>query len=163
MAQVFDLNSHYLYFLSDAGEEFSYVARYDLSNSERASVEKGSWDITGIAFSRNGKYRVVTTNEDAHSKISITEVATSRAIDLPNLPDGDITDVAISDSEAKMAFYHNGSRSPADLYSYDFGTRKVARLTKSPEELANQPGRPRPRQGRPVQVVRRSRDSRHSL
>ncbi len=138
VAQVFDLNSHYLYFLSDQGGEFSYIARYDLSNSERAEVQKASWDITGMTFSRNGKYCVVTTNEDARSKISITEVASNRAVDLPNLPDGDITDVAISDSEAKMAFYHNGSRSPADLYSYDFGTRKVARLTKSLSSQINQ-------------------------
>ena len=30
-----------------------------------------------------------------------------------------------------MAFYHNGSRSPANLFVYDFDTKKVAKLTDS--------------------------------
>ncbi len=131
VAQVFDPGSRYLYFLSDSGGEFSYIARYDLSNSERTALQKSSWDVTRIAFSRTGKYRIVTTNEDARTKTAITEVASNRAVELPPLSDGDITDVAISDSEAKLAFYHKGPRAPADLYSYDLGTKKGSRLTKS--------------------------------
>ncbi len=131
VAQVFDPSSRYLYFLSDAGEEFSYIARYDLSNSKREVFQKGKWDISGIGFSRTGKYRVVSTNEDARTTLSVTEVASDRALDLPALPDGDITDVAFSDSETKLAFYHKGSRSPANLYAYDLANRKATRLTRT--------------------------------
>jgi dipeptidyl aminopeptidase/acylaminoacyl peptidase len=130
-AQVFDYSSRYLLFLSDAGEEFTYIARYDLSKAERSDVQKASWDITAVSFSLNGKYRVVTTNEDARSKITVYDVATDKPIDLPALPDGDITGVTISDSEKKLAFYHNGPRSPNDLYVYDLDSRKAVRLTKS--------------------------------
>jgi dipeptidyl aminopeptidase/acylaminoacyl peptidase len=130
-AQVFDYSSRYLLFLSDAGEEFTYIARYDLSKAERSDVQKASWDITAVSFSHNGKYRVVTTNEDARSKITVYEVATDKPIDLPALPDGDITGVTISDSEKKLAFYHNGPRSPNDLYLYNLDNRKAVRLTKS--------------------------------
>ena len=103
--QEFDVNSKYLYFLSNEGGEFLYVARYDLSNGKREVVEKAPWDVFYTYFSRNGKYRVVATNEDARTKIRIYEEATGKPVDLPPLPDGDITGVVISDSETKMAFY----------------------------------------------------------
>ena len=130
-AQVFDVNSKYLYFLSNEGEEFAYIARYNLANGERSQVEKAPWDITETAFSHNGKYRVISTNEDARTKIKIYEDQTGQAVALPALPEGDITGVRFSDSETKMAFYHDASRSPGNLYLYDFGTKKATQLTKS--------------------------------
>lgn len=130
-AQAFDPSSKYLYFLSNDGGEFMYIARYDLANGERSAVEKAPWDITAIYFSHNGKYRVVSTNEDARTKIKIYEEGSGRTVDLPALPDGDISDIHISDSETRMAFYHDGARSPGNLYVYDFDTKKATRLTDS--------------------------------
>jgi dipeptidyl aminopeptidase/acylaminoacyl peptidase len=129
--QAFDVNSKYLYFLSNEGGEFLYVARYDLSNGKREVVEKTPWDVSSMSFSRNGKYRVVATNEDARTKVKIYEEATGKLVNLPALPEGDISGIKISDSETKMAFYHDSSRSPANLYVYDFGTKKLTRLTDS--------------------------------
>jgi dipeptidyl aminopeptidase/acylaminoacyl peptidase len=128
---AFDVNSKYLYFLSNEGGEFMYVARHDLKTGKREVVEKTRWDVSLMGFSRNGKYRVVATNEDARTKVKIYEEATGKVVDLPPLPEGDINGINISDSETKMAFYHDGSRSPANLYVYDFGTKKLARLTNS--------------------------------
>ncbi len=128
---VFDVNSKFLYFLSDEGGEFKYVARYDLGNGKREVVEKAPWDVSGYYFSRNGEYRVVVTNEDARNKIKVYEEATGKLVPLPPLPEGDISGVRISDSETKMAFYHDGARSPANLYVYDFGATKPLKLTES--------------------------------
>ncbi|MEY2531091.1 MAG: hypothetical protein QOI96_1176, partial [Verrucomicrobiota bacterium] len=129
--QTFDPNSQHLYFLSNDGGEFFYVARYELKSDKREVVEKAPWDVSFMSFSRNGKYRVVATNEDARTKVKIYEETTGKPIDLPALPEGDITGLRISDSETKMAFYHDGSRSPANLYIYDFATKKLVRLTNS--------------------------------
>jgi dipeptidyl aminopeptidase/acylaminoacyl peptidase len=129
--QAFDVNSKYLYYLTNEGEEFAHVARYDLRNGQHEVVEKAAWDVSEISFSRNGKYRVVAINEDARTKLKVIEEATGNQVPLPELPDGDITGVTISDSETRMAFYHNGSRSPNNLYVYDFATTKAMRLTES--------------------------------
>src|SRR4030095_6238626 len=129
--QAFDVNSKYLYFLSNEGGEFLYIARYDLNNGKREVVEKTPWDVLFVSFSRNGNYRVVATNEDARTKVRVYEEATGKSVDLPPLPEGDIGGIVISDNETKMAFYHDGSRSPANLYVYDFGTKDLARLTNS--------------------------------
>ncbi len=57
--QEFDVDSKALYFLSNEGDEFSYLARYDLASGKREVVEKAKWDIAGMGFSRTGKYRVI--------------------------------------------------------------------------------------------------------
>lgn len=127
--QAFDVDSKFLYFLSNDVDEFMYLARYDVGNGKREVAEKAKWDMVGMSFSRTGKYRVTATNEDARTKIKIVETATKKPVELPPLPDGDVTGVKISDSETLMAFYHNGARSPNNLYVYNFADKKVARLT----------------------------------
>ena len=118
--QAFAPDSKSLYFLSDDGAEFTYLAKFDLATGQREVVEKKKWDMTEMSFSRTGKYRVTATNEDTRTKVSILETVTGKEVELPPLPAGDITGVTISDSETEMAFYHNGSRSPNNLYTYNF-------------------------------------------
>ena len=130
-AQTFDVQSKYLYYLSDAGAEFRYVARYDLATGKTEVVEKAPWDVFYTYFSRNGKYRITAINEDARTKIKINDTATGKLIPLPQLPNADITGVNISPSEKLMAFYLNGDRSPSNLYVYDFATKKATKLTDS--------------------------------
>ena len=129
--QSFDPASRYLYYLTDENSEFAHVARYDLASGKTEVVERATWDVSYTYFSRNGKYRVVATNEDARTRIKIYDQATGKPVALPQLPNGDITGVNISRSERKMAFYLNGDRSPSDLHVYDFATRKVTKLTSS--------------------------------
>lgn len=130
-AQEFDVNSKYLYYLTDDGSQFRYVARYDLKSRATKIIEKAPWDISYTYFSRTGKYRVTAINEDARTKINIYDQATGKLVDLPKLPNADITGVSISPSEKLMAFYLNGDRSPSNLYVYDFATKKATRLTDS--------------------------------
>ena len=130
-AETFDVNSKYLYYLTDKGSEFRYVARYDLTTGKSEEVEKAPWDVSYTYFSRNGKYRVTAINEDARTKIKIYETATNKLVSLPHLPNADITGVNISPSEKLLAFYLNGDRSPSNLYVYDFTTKKATKLTES--------------------------------
>ena len=130
-AQTFDVDSKYLYYLTDKGSEFSYVTRYDLATGKTEVVEKAPWDVAYTYFSHNGKYRVTAINEDARTKIKVYDTATGKLVSLPQLPNADITGVNISPSEKRMAFYLNGDRSPSNLYVYDFVTKKATKLTDS--------------------------------
>jgi dipeptidyl aminopeptidase/acylaminoacyl peptidase len=129
--ETFDPSSKFLYYLSDEGSEFKGIVRYDLASGEKAPTAKSNWDVSFVAFSRTGKYRVVGTNEDARTKVTVYEGATDKVVPLPPLPEGDITAVRFSDSETKLGFYHDGARSPANLYVYDFATQKPLKLTES--------------------------------
>ena len=161
-AETFDVNSKYLYYLTDAGSEFRYVARYDLATGKSEVVEKAPWDVSYTYFSHNGKYRVTAINEDARTKIKIYETATGKLVSLPQLPNADITGVNISPSEKLMAFYLNGDRSPSNLYVYDFVTKKATKLTDSLNPEIN-PSRSRRFTGDSLQVVRRRRCAFDSL
>ena len=129
--ETFDVSSKYLYYLTDSGSEFGYVARYDLATGKSEVVEKAPWDVAYTYFSENGKYRVTAVNEDARTRIKIYDTATGKLVSLPQLPNADITGVNISRSEKLMAFYLNGDRSPSNLYVYDFSTKKATKLTDS--------------------------------
>jgi len=136
--ETFDLASKYLYYRTDTGSEFSYVARYDLASGKSEVVEKAPWDVSYTYFSHNGKYRVTAINEDARTRMKIYDTATGKLVSLPQLPNADITGVNISPSEKLMAFYLNGDRSPSNLYVYDFKTKKVTKLTDSLNPEINQ-------------------------
>ncbi len=129
--QTFDVASKYLYYLTDSGSEFQYVARYDLATGKTEVVEKTPWDVSYTYFSQNGKYRVTAINEDARTRIKIYDTASGKLVTLPQLPNADITGVNISPSEKLMAFYLNGDRSPSNLYVYDFNSKKATKLTDS--------------------------------
>ncbi|OJT26803.1 S9 family peptidase [Archangium sp. Cb G35] len=129
VATSFDPASTALYFLTDQDSEFKHVARYELATGKTEVVERADWDVMYTYFSRKGGYRVTAINEDGRTVIRVHDVKAGKPLALPKLPEGDITSVTISDSEKRMAFYHNGDRSPSNLHVYDFGTKKVTRLT----------------------------------
>jgi dipeptidyl aminopeptidase/acylaminoacyl peptidase len=139
--ETFSPDSKSLYFLTDENSEFTYLKRYDIETGASEIAEKADWDIWYTYFSRNGKYRIMGINEDARTVIKIYDTETNRLVRLPKLPGGNITSVNISKSEKLMTFYFNGSRSPNNLYVYDFDAKKYTKLTDTmnpeinPEDL----------------------------
>ncbi len=131
----FDPASQALYYLTNDGSEFTRVGRYTLADGKSEDVERADWDIVYTYFSENGAYRVTAVNEDARTVIRLHDLKAGKLVALPRLPEGDITSVSIARSEKRMAFYHNGDRSPNNLYVYEFATGKASRLTDalSPE------------------------------
>jgi dipeptidyl aminopeptidase/acylaminoacyl peptidase len=128
---TFSIDSKNLYYLTDEGSEFQYLKRYDIAAGKSEKIEATDWDIMYAYFSRHGKYRVVGINNDAKTEIKIYDTATNKPVALPKLPNAEITSVNISRSEKLMTFYLNGSRSPNNLFMYDFVTKKYTRLTNT--------------------------------
>jgi len=120
--QAFSPDGKYLYYTTDEGSEFSWLARYDLATGRRDTVERPSWDVDFAYFSKRGTYLVVGINADARTEIRLYEAATHRRVTLPSVPVGEIRGVQISPSERSMALYVNGSRAPSNLYVLDLGT-----------------------------------------
>jgi dipeptidyl aminopeptidase/acylaminoacyl peptidase len=125
----FDPASKALYYLTNDGNEFTRVRRYDIASGRHEDVEKADWDVMYTYFSRGGRYRVTGVNDDGRTVIKLYDARTGAPVKLPRLPNGDITSVSISKSDARMAFYFNGDRSPGNLYVYEFGGAKARRLT----------------------------------
>lgn len=127
----FSTDSKTLYYLTDENSEFTYLKKYDIDSNVHETIAEADWDIMYAYFSETGKYRVMGINNDAKTEIQIFDFEKNKQVKLPELPNANITSVNISDSEKLMAFYVNGSRSPNNLYVYDFDTKKYEKLTDS--------------------------------
>ncbi len=139
--QTFSPDSKSLYYLTDEDSEYAYLKQYDIESDQSETVEQANWDIWFTYFSRNGKYRILGINEDAQTVIKVYDTTTNQPLQLPELPGGNISSVNISKNENLMAFYFNGSRSPNNLFVYDFDTGAYTQLTDTmnpeinPEDL----------------------------
>jgi dipeptidyl aminopeptidase/acylaminoacyl peptidase len=133
--QAFSPDGRYLYYLTNEGSDFQYLARYNLAAGTRDTVERADWDVMYAYFSKHGKYLVVGINNDARTEIRVYDAATHRRVSVPAPPAGDVTGVSISPSEARMAFYVNGSRSPSNLFIMALAGGPPRQLTQnlSPE------------------------------
>jgi dipeptidyl aminopeptidase/acylaminoacyl peptidase len=130
--QYFSLDGKQLVYLTNVGSEFTYVASYDLTTGEVKKIEEAPWDIMYTYLSRNGKYRVVAINNDARTEIKIYDESNGgKLVTIENMPVGDITGVNISDSEKLMTFYVSTSRSPQNLYLYNFESKEIKQLTNT--------------------------------
>jgi len=83
-------------------------------------------------LSKNEKYRVIGINEDGKNNLVILDnSASGQVVDFPDIPDGNITAVRISDSENKMRLSVGSSKAPSNAYVYDFTTKKLKKLTET--------------------------------
>jgi dipeptidyl aminopeptidase/acylaminoacyl peptidase len=129
--QYFSHDGNKLFYLTDLGSEFTYLASYDIASGTVEKVEEAPWDIAYANLSRNGRYRVVAINNDARTEIKIYDETTGKLVTVKGVPEGDITNVKISDSEKLMSFYVSSSKSPSDLFVYNFESGEVKQLTQT--------------------------------
>lgn len=127
----FSTDSKRLYYLTDKDSEFNYLVEYDIRTGRKSSFQKESWDISYMYFSKSGKYRVTSINQDAQTVIQVFDTETMKLVSLPELPAGNVTSVSISKSEKLMSFYHGGAKSPSDLFVHSIGTKNYKRLSNS--------------------------------
>ncbi|QQR42641.1 S9 family peptidase [Myxococcus xanthus] len=128
-AATFDPASSAVYLLTNEGSEFIRVERHVVASGKRELVEQLDWDVLSTVFSRRGTWRITRVNEDGRTTLRVHDVKAGRRVSLSGIPEGAISSVTLSRGEKRMAFHVDGDRSPGNLYVYDFGTKKLTRLT----------------------------------
>ncbi len=119
------------YFTTDADKEFAYLVEYDVNTGDRKTIYETNWDVAYSSLSENEKYRVILVNEDARNKIILLNNETGKNIDFPDIPDGDIQSINISDSEENVRLMVGSSKAPSNVYVYNFGSEKLKKLTET--------------------------------
>ena len=125
----FSPDSKGLYLITDEGSEFRRLELLDLETGDSEKIYESDWDVSYGFLSHQGTYLLTATNVDARNQLRILNLETNEPLELPDLPDGDITFASFSKSEKKLRFSHNGSRSPSNLFVYDLETEKITKLT----------------------------------
>ncbi len=137
----FSADGQAFFYTTDAGKEFAYLVRRDLASGERKTAYETNWDVMYSYQSENGKYQVIAVNEDGKNKVVVRDAA-GNDVAFPAIPDGDVTAVSISPSEKMMRLTVGTSKSPNDLFAYNFETKELKRLTNNlnpeinPDDLA---------------------------
>lgn len=127
----FNKSDEYFYFTTDVGKEFSYLVSYEIATGEKKVVFETDWDVMYSYLSEDEKYRVIAINEDGKNSLIIQDNSTGKKVEFPEFPDGDISNVNISDSEKLIRITLATSKSPSDIYVYNFETKNLKKLTNT--------------------------------
>jgi dipeptidyl aminopeptidase/acylaminoacyl peptidase len=123
-------NSGFFY-TTDAGREFTYLVRFDIPTGEREIVYETDWDVTGSWLSETGKYRITAINEDGRIRADIKDLSSGVDVKYPEIPGATINNLSISDSEEYLLLNLGTSKTPGDLYLYEFGDAELKKLTSN--------------------------------
>ncbi len=118
-----------LYFSSDAGAENTYVAKYDIATGTIERVTNNNWAVFSYYFTRNGTYNVFFTNEDAKTVMKVTEVATGKTIDFPEINGQSVSSASFSRDESMALLRVGNSANPTNMYAYNMKTKEYYQLT----------------------------------
>lgn len=129
--QNFELDNSAFYYTTNEGSEFTYLVKYDVASGKQQKIFTDKWDVTYMYTSENSKYRVIGVNEDGRNKVLLFDHKTGKPLSFPTLSDGYVQGVGISPTEQNMIVNVISDRSPVNLYSYNFASKKLDKLTNS--------------------------------
>lgn len=135
---AFEKGDSVMYYITNDGNEFSYLVKYNINNGSTQKLYSTDWDVVAMTLSENEKYYTVFINEDGQNKVLLFDHATNKEINFPEIKDADILGVMISPSEKNMLMAVGSSRSPTNLYNYNFETKSLKQLTKSLNRQVNE-------------------------
>ncbi len=127
----FSMDNNSLFYTTDEGSEYQYVIKYDIATGKKEELNKTKWDVMYMYTSLNEKYRVIGVNEDGRNKLYVYDHRTGNAVDFPKIEDGDVQAVNISRTENKMRLTIGDSKSPNNIYVYDFASKNLKKLTNT--------------------------------
>ena len=127
---AFEKNDSILYYITNDGSEFSYLVKYNIHSGKSEKLFSTDWDVSWMDLSRNEKYRTIFINEDGKNKVLLFDHATGAPVDFPQIQDADIQSIFISESEKNMALSVGSSKSPNNIYVYNFENKQLKQLTQ---------------------------------
>lgn len=135
---AFEKGDSILYYITNDGDEFNYLVKYNINNGATQKIYSTNWDVVGMNLSDNEKYYTIFVNEDGKNKVMVFDHETNKPIDFPEIKDGDILGVLISPSGKNMLLSVGSSRNPSNLYNYNFETKRLKQLTQSLNKEVNE-------------------------
>ena len=134
----FEKNDSIFYYTTNDGGEFRYVVKYNMNTGSSSKYFSDEWDVNFMSISEHEKYHTIFINADGKNKVLLFDHATNKPVDFPEIKDGDVKSVEISPTEKNMLLTVGSSRSPDNLYNYNFETKTLKQLTQTLNEEVDQ-------------------------
>ncbi|HSP88221.1 MAG TPA: alpha/beta fold hydrolase [Ignavibacteriaceae bacterium] len=130
-ASDFSKDNKSLFYITDVDKEFRYLVRYDIESGKSETVFETNWDVMYSYNSENEKYKVIGVNADGKNELKIISNETGKEVSFPEIPDGDITAVSISQNEKLMRLTVGTSKATSNIYVYNFDSKELKKLTNT--------------------------------
>ena len=127
--QYFSSDNSTLYYLTDMGSEFQHLRTIDIGSGASETVFETNWDVQYSYESYNGKYRVIGYNDDGKTHVKLFMPKSGEELVFPSIEGRSISSVGISRDEQTMRLTAASSKTPSDIYVYDFETKEYKQLT----------------------------------
>jgi len=127
----FSPDNRQLIYLTDEYGEFAQAWSYNLATGEKRLLAKADWDVRLVNYSTTGKFRLIGINADGTTELTILDNRTDTEIQLPTLPEGNISNIRFSRDDKKIALFINSDRSPSNLFVVDIANQFGAQLTNA--------------------------------
>lgn len=125
----FTPDSRTLIYGTNETSEFGQAWTYAIADGAKRPLVQADWDVMYVFHSPSGRYRVQGINEDASTRLAITDTRSGRPIALQGVPAGDLANVRFSRDETMVAFTVASDTSPSDIFVADLATGRARRLT----------------------------------
>jgi len=127
----FEKNDTVMFYTTNDGSEFSYLVKYNINSGKAEKYYEDNWDIAGMSISENENFHTIFVNEDGMNKILLFDHKTNQPIDFPEIEDGDVLGVNISESEKNLLLTVGSSTSPRNLYVYNMDQKILKQLNST--------------------------------
>ena len=128
---AFEKNDSVFYYTTSDGSEFSYLVKYHINSGKVEKLYEDKWDVASMSLSENERFHTIFVNEDGKNKVLLFDHKTNRPIDFPEIKDGDVLGVDISESEKNLLLTVGSSTSPQNLYIYNLDKKNLKQLTST--------------------------------
>jgi dipeptidyl aminopeptidase/acylaminoacyl peptidase len=120
-----------LYLTTTARSEFQQLAEYRFSTRAlRYFPSDISWDVEGMAVSRDGRRLAAVFNVDGRDELRMFDPTSGKELARPNVPGGQISGLRWHEKRVgELAFTLNSPQSPATIFSVDTASGAVQRWT----------------------------------
>ena len=114
-----------LWFATNLHSEFAAVTRYEFATGEMVTVHSEEADSADISLCGvDDRYLAWTTNHDGFFALHVRDLAESRDLETPNLPEG-VYSISCSDASDRIAITVDGWRTPGDIHVWDVASGEV--------------------------------------
>lgn len=127
---VFDQEGDAIYCITDEGREYPGLAKLGLEDHSLEYVHTESWELEGLAATRDAKTFAFVANEDGYSRL-YTWSPGSGSPRMASIPNGVIGGMTWSNDPRRLAFALSSSTKNSDIWMYDPVGDSARRVTHS--------------------------------
>lgn len=132
----FSHDGRFLFYTTDEGHEFQHLMRLELATDERTAVLKPEWDVYSGYLTHDGRWLVVTVNEDARTLVHLFDPETLEPLTAIEAGQGGtIESFAVADGAPMAALIQGNGDMPGDVYivNLESGEKRPLLRSLSPE------------------------------